>query len=68
VNPTFDGIITRRVESYVLDRTDLELYGVEVVVEFVERLRGMEAFGSVEELIDQMGADVDRARALLAHP
>jgi len=68
VNPTFDGVITRRVESYVLDRTDLELYGVEVVVEFVERLRGMEAFGSVEELIEQMGADVDRARALLTHP
>ncbi|GAA1962297.1 bifunctional riboflavin kinase/FAD synthetase [Nocardioides panacihumi] len=68
VNPTFDGVITRRVESYVLDRTDLELYGVEVVVEFVERLRGMEAFGSVEDLVDQMGADVDRARALLAHP
>src|SRR5262249_42432653 len=38
VNPTFDGVITRRVESYVLDRTDLELYGVEVVVAFVDRL------------------------------
>ncbi|GAB7004318.1 bifunctional riboflavin kinase/FAD synthetase [Nocardioides sp. AN3] len=68
VNPTFDGVITRRVESYVLDRTDLELYGVEVVVEFVDRLRGMEAFSSVDDLIDQMGADVDRARELLATP
>ena len=28
-NPTFDGT-ERRVEAYVLDRTDLELYGVEV--------------------------------------
>jgi riboflavin kinase/FMN adenylyltransferase len=65
VNPTFDGVITRRVESYVLDRTDLELYGVEVVVEFVDRLRGMEAFGSVEALIAQMRADVDEARRLL---
>ena len=65
VNPTFDGVITRRVESYVLDRTDLELYGVEVVVEFVERLRGMEAFDSIDALVSQMHADVDEARRLL---
>ena len=45
-NPTFDGERDRRVESYVLDRTDLELYGVEVEVSFVERLRGMVAFES----------------------
>jgi riboflavin kinase / FMN adenylyltransferase len=64
-NPTFDGVRDRRVESYVLDRTDLELYGVEVEVSFVERLRGMVAFESVEKLIEQMDADVDRARVLL---
>ncbi len=32
-NPTFDGT-DRRVESYVLDRTDLELYGSEIAVDF----------------------------------
>lgn len=64
-NPTFDGVRDRRVESYVLDRTDLELYGVEVEVSFVERLRGMVAFESVEALIEQMTADVDQARELL---
>ena len=64
-NPTFDGVRQRRVESYVLDRTDLELYGVEVEVSFVERLRGMVAFESVEKLVAQMDDDVDRARALL---
>ena len=31
-NPTFDGERERRVESYVLDRDDLELYDVEVEV------------------------------------
>jgi riboflavin kinase/FMN adenylyltransferase len=36
-----------------------------VVVEFVDRLRGMVAFGSIEALVDQMHADVDRARDLL---
>lgn len=65
-NPTFDGVRDRRVESYVLDRTDLELYGVEVEVSFVDRLRGMVAFESVASLIEQMTADVDRARELLA--
>jgi riboflavin kinase / FMN adenylyltransferase len=64
-NPTFDGERARRVESYVLDRTDLELYGVEVEVSFVERLRGMVAFESVEKLVAQMDDDVDRARTLL---
>jgi riboflavin kinase/FMN adenylyltransferase len=64
-NPTFDGERERRVESYVLDRTDLELYGVEVEVSFVERLRGMVKFESVEGLIDTMRNDVDRARGIL---
>jgi riboflavin kinase/FMN adenylyltransferase len=64
-NPTFDGHRERRVESYVLERDDLELYDVEVEVEFVERLRGMVRFDSVEELVVQMQADVDHARALL---
>ncbi len=64
-NPTFDGHRDRRVESYVLDRDDLDLYGVEVEVAFVERLRGMVAFDSVEALVEQMAGDVERARELL---
>ena len=64
-NPTFDGVRQRRVESYVLDRTDLDLYDVEVEVAFVERLRGMVAFESVEALVDQMQADVERSREVL---
>ncbi|MBJ7359245.1 bifunctional riboflavin kinase/FAD synthetase [Nocardioides sp.] len=65
-NPTFDGVRDRRVESYVLDRADLELYGVEVEVSFVDRLRGMVAFESVDRLVAQMNDDVDRAREILA--
>ena len=65
-NPTFDGVRERRVESYVLDRVDLDLYGVEVEVSFVERLRGMVAFESVDGLVAQMNDDVDRAREILA--
>lgn len=64
-NPTFDGVRYRRIESYVLDRTDLELYGVDVEVTFVERLRGMVAFTGIDPLIEQMNDDVRRARELL---
>jgi len=65
-NPTFVGMRYRRIESYVLDRTDLELYGVEVEVSFVARLRGMTAFDSVDALLVQMADDVQHARDALA--
>jgi riboflavin kinase / FMN adenylyltransferase len=64
-NPTFEGERERRVESYVLDRDDLELYGVEVEVSFVARIRGMLRFDSVDELVATMAQDVARTRALL---
>ncbi len=63
-NPTFDGI-EHRVESYVLDRDDLELYDVPVEVSFVRRLRGQVRFDSVDALVEQMDADCDAARTLL---
>jgi riboflavin kinase / FMN adenylyltransferase len=63
-NPTFDGK-TRRVEAYVLDRDDLELYGEHVVVEFVERLRDTLRFDGIDPLLVQMAVDVDQARAIL---
>jgi riboflavin kinase/FMN adenylyltransferase len=66
-NPTFDGT-DRRVESYVLDRDDLELYDVLVEVAFTARLRGMVRFDTVDALVDQMRQDVDRARELLRDP
>ncbi len=63
-NPTFGGT-SRRVEAYVLDRTDLDLYDRRVAVDLVELLRPTLAFASVEELLAQMALDVDRARAVL---
>jgi riboflavin kinase/FMN adenylyltransferase len=64
-NPTFEGT-DRRVEAYVLDRTDLELYGETVVFEFFERLRATEKFDTIEALVEQMADDVQRCRALLS--
>jgi riboflavin kinase/FMN adenylyltransferase len=63
-NPTFDGT-QRRVEAYALDRTDLELYGEHIAVDFAERLRETLKFDSVNALVKQMHVDVQRARALV---
>jgi riboflavin kinase / FMN adenylyltransferase len=64
-NPTFDGQRERRVEAYALDRTDLELYGVEVEIAFAERLRGMVRFDGVDALVETMHDDVARTREIL---
>jgi riboflavin kinase / FMN adenylyltransferase len=63
-NPTFDGV-ERRVEAYVLDRDDLELYDVEIAIDFYARLRGQVKYAGKEALIKQMHADVEQARHLL---
>jgi len=66
-NPTFDGT-QRTVEAYALD-VDIDLYDETVAIEFVERLRGMVRFASVDELIEQMTQDVvDSRRILTAAP
>jgi riboflavin kinase/FMN adenylyltransferase len=64
-NPTFAGT-ERRVEAYVLDRTDLDLYGETVVVEFIERLRATEKFDTIEDLLLQIADDVGRCRTVLS--
>jgi len=58
-NPTFGT--SRRVEAHVID-ADLDLYGVQVEIGFCRWLRGMVTFGSVDELVAQMGRDVDASR------
>lgn len=63
-NPTFSGR-ERTVEAFVLDEGG-NFYGRRVALEFVARLRGMERFESTEELIAQIGRDVERTRQILA--
>ncbi|OAN43460.1 bifunctional riboflavin kinase/FAD synthetase [Microbacterium sp. H83] len=65
-NPTFDDVLERQVEAHVLGETDLDLYGHDVTVEFVERLRGMVAFEGIDKLKQQMAADVTDAERVLA--
>ena len=64
-NPTFDDVLERQVEAHVLDETGLDLYGHDVTVEFVERLRGMVAYEGIETLSAQIAVDVADARRVL---
>jgi riboflavin kinase/FMN adenylyltransferase len=64
--PTFGGRDIS-IEVHVLDWSG-ELYGQRLRVEFWERLRPEQRFGSVPELAAQIGRDVEAARAVVAHP
>ena len=64
-NPTFDGT-ERRVEAYVLDRDDLDLYGEHVALDFAQRLRPTLRFDGVDELLSQMAKDVEQTREVTA--
>jgi riboflavin kinase / FMN adenylyltransferase len=62
--PTFhDG---RRVLEAHIFEFDGNLYGEWVRIEWVERLRDIERFGSVEQLQQQLERDRTRAAAALA--
>ena len=63
-NPTF-GDKRRAVEVYIVDYRG-DLYGQELQLEFVERLREERRFDSVEELKKQMAEDVKRGVAILS--
>lgn len=61
--PTF-GEGKRLVEAHILD-FEGDLYGEELRLEFIERLRPERRFASVEELVSQMHLDVSQARKIL---
>ena len=63
VNPTFDDS-KRVVEIYIVDYRG-DLYGRELKVEIMERLRAEKKFSTVEELKQQIAEDVKRGRAIL---
>jgi riboflavin kinase/FMN adenylyltransferase len=65
VRPTFVNEATRPlVEAFILD-FDSDIYGQDIKLEFVARLRDELKFQSVEALIEQIQRDVAWARAIL---
>jgi riboflavin kinase/FMN adenylyltransferase len=65
VRPMFVTGRGELIEAFLVD-FDGDLYGTELRVEFLKRLRGEKRFESVEALIEQMGHDVEQARAIAA--
>ena len=63
VSPTF-GNGERRVESFLIDFNG-DLYGQELNIEFVQRIRDEARFATIDELRAQMDRDVQQAKAML---
>ncbi len=64
VRPTF-GLTERLVEAHVMD-FNADIYGRQLSVEFVAKVRDQETFASVEELIEQIRQDVADSRSVLS--
>ena len=65
VRPTFGTGRALLVEAYLLD-WDQDLYGRELRIDFLARLRGERRFDSPEALIEQMRLDVELTREMCA--
>ncbi len=65
VRPTFESGRGVLIEAYLIDHEE-DLYGQNLRIAFVSRLRGERRFPSVEELVDQMHRDVEEAREVCA--
>lgn len=63
-HPTF-GDVEKRVETHLLNYEG-DLYGKEIIVEFVQKLRDEQRFASPEELKVQMRKDVQQTETILA--
>jgi riboflavin kinase / FMN adenylyltransferase len=61
VRPTFGTGRAVLIETYLIDR-DEDLYGQELRIDFLARLRGERRFPTVDALVEQMHRDVVRAR------
>ncbi len=64
VRPTFQGS-ELRLEVHLLDFAG-DLYGTELAVDFIARLRSEQTFAGPAALVTQLHADIEAARAALA--
>jgi riboflavin kinase/FMN adenylyltransferase len=65
VRPTFQSALGLLIEAYLID-FEGDLYGQTLRIAFAERLRGEQRFDSVDELVEQMGRDVEDTRRITA--
>lgn len=60
-NETFEAV-PRVLEAFVLDRDDLDLYDLDVTIEFLSFVRPTLKFASIDELIAAINQDVAKVR------
>jgi riboflavin kinase/FMN adenylyltransferase len=65
VRPTFVTGRGELIEAYILD-FEGDLYGKQLQLDFLSRLRGERRFASAEDLVEQMHRDVERTREIAA--
>jgi riboflavin kinase/FMN adenylyltransferase len=63
IRPQFESVLGVLVEAYLLD-FDGDLYGQDLELEFLHRLRGEQRFDGIDELIAQIERDVQDTRRL----
>jgi len=62
--PTFGDRNERTIEVYILDYSS-DIYGKDLKIELIERLRGEQKFENIEALKSQIAEDVKRGREIL---
>lgn len=62
-NPTFKEIKRITVETYLIG-FEGELYGQDIEVEFIQKMRGEIAFSSVEDLVAQINSDLKERKEM----
>ena len=53
------------MEVHILDFNE-DIYGQNIRVNFVQRIRGEEKFSNISELSDQIKKDIEKAREILS--
>jgi riboflavin kinase/FMN adenylyltransferase len=64
-NPTFKDTQLLHIETHLFD-FDIDIYGELLSIEFIKKVRDEKKFSTVNELINQIKADVDFAKKFLA--
>jgi riboflavin kinase/FMN adenylyltransferase len=63
--PTVTDESRRTIEAHLLD-FDKDLYGLNIALDFFDRLRGEQKFASIQELVTQIKSDVETTRGILS--
>lgn len=64
-NPTVSNAEKQKIEVHIFDFNQ-DLYGQEITVTFIDRIRSEQKFEGIEELKNQLTADMETAQKMLA--